>query len=114
VNNLSLDRRWLLVLVVVLLVLNPGGYVGVVLLAIGAGWALQAGLAPWRIGLGARFGGTKVTYWRGQRIETKQAPSQRLRMLPITQLLVSVLYLALGVGMAYGALLLFARLTRLV
>jgi hypothetical protein len=114
VNNVSFDRRWLVVLVLLLIVLNPRGLIGVVVLGIGAGWALQAGLAPWRLGMGRIGGSTKVTYWRGQRIETKQAPSQRLRTLPITQLLVSVLYVVLGVGMAYSALLLFARLTQLL
>ena len=105
-NNINFDPRWLFVIVLVLILLNPGGLAGVVVLAIGAGWAIQAGLAPWRMNMG-RISGTKVTYWRGQRIETRQAPTQRLRMLPITKLLVAVLYLTLGLGMAYAAILRF-------
>ena len=112
-NTISFDRRWIFVLLLVLVLLNPGGLIGVVVLAIGAGWAIQAGLAPWRMGMG-RISSTKVTYWRGQRIETRQPPSQRLRMLPFTQLLVALFYLLLGIGMAYAALLRFATLSQLL
>jgi len=113
VKSLPFDSRWLILILVLLFVLNARGLAGVVLLAVGAGWAIQAGLASLRISA-PQIGGTKVTYWRGQRIETRQAPSQRVRSLPFTQLAIGVFYVVLGAGMAYAAVVLFARLSNLL
>jgi hypothetical protein len=85
----------------------------IVVLAIGAGWAFQAGLAPWRGSRGV-LGSSKVTYWRGQRIVSK--PSGRSRRLSVTpvQMLVSLVYLTLGLGMAYAAVAIFISLASFV
>lgn len=111
--RMPFDSRWLILVFLVLLLLRPGGLTGVVLLGVGAGWALQAGLASLRLTT-PRLGGTKVTYWRGQRIETRQAPSQRVRSVPVTQLVIGTFYVVLGAGMAYAAVVLFARFSNLL
>lgn len=80
-----------------------------IMLALGAGWFLQTGLTPWR-GRGSVLGSTKVTYWRGERIVTRQPPRARFRSVGGMQLLVSVWYVVLGLSMVYAAILLFARL----
>ncbi len=112
-KNLPFDSRWLILILVLLFVFNARGVGGVVVLAVGAGWAIQAGLASLRIS-SPQLSGTKVTYWRGQRIETRQAPSQRVRSVPVTQLAIGVFYVALGAGLGYVALVLFLRLSNLL
>ena len=109
-NTVNFDWRLIAVVLVLFLVLfsrNP--QTNIVVLAIGAGWAIQAGLAPWRGSRGV-LGSSKVTYWRGQRIVSK--PSSRSRRLSLTpvQILVSLWYLTLGLGMAYAAIAIFVRL----
>ncbi len=112
-RNLPFDSRWLILILVRLFVLTARGLAGVVLLAVGAGWAIQAGLASLRIS-SPQLGGSKVTYWRGQRIETRQAPSQRVRSVPVTQLAIGVFYVVLGAGMGYAAIVLFLRSSNLL
>lgn len=80
-----------------------------VLLAIGAGWFVQSGIAPFR-GRGSILGSTKVTYWRGEKIVTRVPPSARLRSVSPVRVGVSVLYVALGLSMAYAALQLLVAL----
>ena len=109
-NTLNFDWRLIAVVLVLFLVIfsrNP--YTNIVVLAIGAGWAIQAGLAPWRSrGI---LGSSKVTYWRGQRIVTKPKGRGRLAVTPV-QTLVSALYVLIGAGLAYTALLIFIRLVQ--
>ena len=112
-NTINFDWRWLAVIFVLLLVLFPSPQTNIVVLGIGAGWAIQAGLAPWRSGRSV-LGGTKVTYWRGQKIVTKQPVRARVRSVSGVQLVVSLVYLALGLGRAYAALARFARLVSLI
>lgn len=111
-RNLPFDSRWLVLILLLLFVLNARGLAGVVLLAVGAGWAIQAALSSLRISA-PQISGTKVTYWRGQRIETRLAPTQRVRSVPFTQLAIGVFYLLIGVGMAYTAVVLFLRFSNL-
>ncbi len=109
-NTMNVDWRAVVVILLVLLFIfsrNPA--VDVVLLTVGAAWALQSGLGPWRGGR-SPLGSTKVTYWRGQKIVTKQPPRARLRSVGGLQLTVSVLYIVLGLGMAYAAIVSFLRL----
>ncbi len=110
----TFDWRWIVVIVVALvffgqLSLAPSAGLGVVLLALGAYWAIQAGLEPWR-GRGPTLGSRRVTYWRGQRIELGPARRTRLRLPPATSLLVSVFYLILGAGLLFATLRLLLRL----
>lgn len=111
-NTVNFDWRLIAVVLVLFLVLfSRSAQTNIVVLAIGAGWALQAGLAPWRSTRGV-LGSSKVTYWRGQRIVTKQSSRGRGPALSPVQMLVSLLYLTLGLGMAYAAVAIFVQLAR--
>ncbi len=109
-NTVHFDWRLIAVMLVLFLVIfSRSPQTNIVVLAIGAGWAIQAGLAPWRGSRGV-LDGSKVTYWRGQRIVTKSAArGRRLSVTPV-QILVSLWYLLLGLGMAYAAIAIFIRL----
>jgi hypothetical protein len=110
VNTVNFDWRLIaLLLFVFLIFFSRSIQTNIVVLAIGAAWALQAGLAPWR-GRRSILGGTKVSYWRGQRIVTKQPARARLRAVSSVQWAVSLVYVTLGLGMAAAAVLLFIRL----
>jgi hypothetical protein len=114
VGRTDFDWRWIVVIVVALmffgqLSLSPSPILGVVLLGLGGYWALQAGLAPWR-NRGSLLGNTKVTYWRGQRIEMKQPRRSRWTAPATTPLLVSLVYLVLGIGFWLGAIMLLYRI----
>jgi hypothetical protein len=121
VGRTSFDWRWIIIIFVALIFfgqvnLRFSPAVGVVLLALGAYWAIQAGLSSWRErgGGGSLLGSSKVTYWRGQRIELprNQSPVRRLRLrTPVgSSLLVSIFYLVLGAGFVYAAVRSLLRL----
>ena len=111
----TVDWRWIIVIVIALIFfgqlrLATSPELGVVLLALGGYWAVQAGMIPWR-GRGSLLGSrNKVTYWRGQRIELKQPRRARFRTPAATPLLVSLVYLTMGIGLWLGALRLLLRL----
>ncbi len=110
----TFDWRWIVVIVVVLVLLGqlriaPSPALGVIVLAIGGFWVVQAGLEPWR-GRRPVLGSAKVTYWRGQRIEMKQPARARFRTPATTPLIVSIVYLIMGVGLWFAALRLLLRL----
>jgi hypothetical protein len=114
VNTPNFDPRWIFVIfIVLLLVLRGNPYIDIVILLVGAGWALQAGLVPWR-GTTSPIGRSKVTYWRGQRIEIQQPAWERVRSISLLQVLVSVIYLAVGLIAAYAAILSFLRLSNIM
>lgn len=115
----SFDWRWIVIIFVALIFfgqvnLRFSPAVGVVLLALGAYWAIQAGLSSWRQRGGPLLGSSKVTYWRGQRIEIprNESPMRRLRLrAPVgTSLLVSLFYLILGAGFVFAAVRSLLRL----
>ena len=113
----SFDWRWIILIVIALMFfgqlrLAPSSELGIVLLGLGGYWAIQAGLGAWRSG-GATLGSTKVTYWRGQRLEIPQTRRQRFRTPAATPLLVALVYMAMGVGLLLGALRLLFRLIAL-
>ncbi len=108
------DWRWIVVIVIALIFfgqinLSLSPILGVILLGLGGYWGIQAGLSPWR-GRGSMLGSTKVTYWRGQRIEMKQPRRSRLSVPASTPLAVSIFYLAIGVMCVIGALMLLWRM----
>ncbi|HEX6290441.1 MAG TPA: hypothetical protein VFZ66_14725 [Herpetosiphonaceae bacterium] len=111
-NTTNIDWRWIALIFLILLLLSRNALTNIAVLAIGAGWAIQAGLEPWRRS-GSVLGSTKVTYWRGQRIVTKQPARARLRSVSPLQVIVSFVYVALGLGSAYAALYWFARVSGL-
>lgn len=107
-NTINFDWRIIAAVVLLFLVIfsrNP--YTNIVVLAIGAGWAIQAGIAPWRSR--GVLGSSKVTYWRGQRIVSKPKGRGRLALTPV-QILVSALYVLIGLGLALTAVLIFIGL----
>lgn len=103
----SIDWRVIAsVIFIFLLLFSRSPQTDLVLLAIGGGWFIQSGLAPFR-GRGNLLGSTKVTYWRGERIVTRVPPRARLRSVNPIQIGVAVFYLTLGLSMVYAALRLF-------
>lgn len=106
----NLDWRVIAGLLFLLLLLfSRSPQIDLVLLAIGAGWFIQSGIAPFR-GRGSILGSTKVTYWRGEKIVTRVPPGARLRSVSPVQIGVAVLYIALGLSMAYAAIQVFLGL----
>jgi len=102
----TVDWRGVLVLVfIVLMLVFRSQITNIVLLAIGAAWFLQTGLAPLRSRGGSLISGEKVTYWRGQRIVQRQAVRQRARSIGGTQLAVIAVYLLLGIATAVAGVL---------
>lgn len=109
----SFDWRWIVLILVALIFFGqisfaPSAGLSVIILALGAYWALRAGFEPWR-GRDAILGSRRVTYWRGQRIELRPARRARVRLAPMP-LLVSVLYLLISAGLVLAALRLALRL----
>lgn len=107
-GRMNFDWRWIVLVVLALMFfgqfsLRVSPVASGLLLALGGCWAIMVGLEPWRRGRGALLGNTKVTYWRGQRIEMRQPGRARLRTPPTTSLIVSILYLVVGVGLVLGA-----------
>ena len=110
----TFDWRWIIVIVIALmffgqLQISPSPMVGVVLLALGGYWAVQAALRAWREA-SPGLGSTKVTYWRGQRIELRQPRRARFRTPAVTPLAVALIYLLMGAGLWLGAARLLLRL----
>jgi hypothetical protein len=107
VSTSTIDWRLIVGLIFIFLILfSRSPQTDIVGLAIGAGWMFSAGLAPWR---GRNpLGSTKVTYWRGERVVTR-TPA-RIRAVSPLQAVLSLWFLALGLGMAYAALRIFILL----
>ncbi|MBV9791654.1 MAG: hypothetical protein JOZ51_25885 [Chloroflexi bacterium] len=113
-NTTNFDWRWIGVILIVLFVLFPSRETRIVLGLIGAAWMIQAGLEPWRAGRTSVLGNTKVTYWRGQRIETKVPTRTRIRSVSSLQMAASAIYLLVGVASGLAAIYSFAQISGLV
>jgi hypothetical protein len=111
VNTATIDWRLIVALIFLFLIFfSRSPQTDIVAAAVGAGWMISAGLGPWR-GRGNPFASTtKVTYWRGERIVTRAPARSRISTISPVQVLVSLWYLSLGVGMAYAAVRLFILL----
>lgn len=82
---------------------------------IGAVWFISAAIAPFRGGNSRNvLGSSKVTYWRGQKIVTRQPSRARLRPTSGTQTAGALWYLALGLGSAYAAVITLLQLLNIV
>lgn len=104
----TIDWRGIVILLfIVLMIMFRSPITNIVLLAIGAGWFLQTGLAPLRGRGGSLLSGEKVTYWRGQRIVQRQPVRERARGISSTQLAVTAMYLLLGIATAVAGVLYF-------
>ena len=113
-NTLNFDWRWIGVILILILIFSRDPRTDIVVGAIGAAWMIQAGLEPWRAGRTSVLGSTKVTYWRGQRIETKVPARARLRSVSSVQIAASVVYLLIGVAGGLTAIYSFAQISGLV
>lgn len=97
----NFDWRWIILIVIVAVIANGTRLpwpVLVLALAGGGGYLLYLG---WRVWGGGTPGGKRVTYWRGQRIET--GPSRGGGLPPLRAITPALPYLIIG-----GALVLAA------
>jgi hypothetical protein len=111
--NIRFDWRWIIAIVVIAVLANsrsiPWQAVAGIM-ALSGGYLLYLG---WQVagGIGGRRESQRVTYWRGQRIET-QAPPRQIRTPSLRELAPASLYLILGVALLLGALAMVARVFR--
>lgn len=128
-NRTNIDLiTFVIILVVIVFLVGPlfgliGGFVAIpavsiVVAAFGAGWFISSGIGALRGGGGRRrgpLGSSKVTYWRGQRIVTREPARARFSAsLAGIPLLVSAWYIAMGLGCAYAAIILLGQLSGLL
>jgi hypothetical protein len=101
------DWRWIVLIVIVAIIANGAQLPWLVLflaLAGGGGYLLYLG---WQVWGGGAFSSKRVTYWRGQRIET---PAQRRRGLPPLRAIgPALLYLIIGGALVLTALAVLLR-----
>ncbi len=114
-NTRNIDWRTFAIFLIVFIFIVPAlfGLIGqllrippinVIAATGGAVWLILAGIRPW-LGGKSPLGSDKVTYWRGQRIVTKQPARARIRSTSGVQLAGSLWHLALGLGSAYAAVI---------
>jgi len=101
------DWRWIALILIVAILANGTRLPWPVLflaLAGGGGYLLYQG---WQIWGGGSFSSKRVTYWRGQRIET---PAQRRKGLPPLRAIgPALLYLVIGGALVLAALAVLLR-----
>ena len=105
-RNMSFDWRWIAVIgvVILLLTVGPGTNPLLIILFLGGGGAyvLYMGWQAWTRA-GGSTSGTRVTYWRGQRIEIK--PERSKPSLPkLSTIGPAALYLIIGGVMVLAAI----------
>jgi hypothetical protein len=79
---------------------------------LGAAWLFASAMDVLR-GTRATLTSTRVTYWRGERIEMRQPARARLRAASTVQSVAGIWYAILGLGCAYAATVMAARLLNL-
>lgn len=101
-HNLRFDWRWIALIVIVAIV-AAGQQIPwpIVFLALagGGGYLLYLG---WRIWGGGSVNSSRVTYWRGQRIE--KPAQRRVSIPPLRAIGPALLYLIIGGAMVLAAL----------
>ncbi|NOK63571.1 MAG: hypothetical protein GFH27_549281n438 [Chloroflexi bacterium AL-W] len=103
-RNMSFDWRWIAVIGIVILLLNVGQNPLLAILFLGGGGAyvLYMGWQAWTRA-GGSTSSTRVTYWRGQRIELK--PERSKSSLPkLSNIGPAALYLLIGGVMVLAAI----------
>lgn len=119
-NTRNIDWRTFAIILIVFIFIVPTllGLIGqllrippinIITAFAGAIWLILAGVTPWRGGR-RPLGSDKVTYWRGQRIVTKQPARARIRATSGVQLAGSLWHLTLGLGSAYAGVIALLRL----
>lgn len=99
--NIRFDWRWIALIVIVAIVANGRALPGPVIflaLAGGGGYLLYFG---WKVWNGGSIRSSRVTYWRGQRIETQV--KRRVGLPPLGAIGPALLYLIIGGAMLLAA-----------
>jgi hypothetical protein len=102
-RGFQLNWRW--VALIVFIALLAGGRSlpwPITALALGGGGLYLLVMSWQSAGLGGRGGGARVTYWRGQRIELRDAPRRR-RPAIWSELAPAVVYALIGLALLFGA-----------
>lgn len=107
---LRFDWRWIALLIIIVVLANTRSLpwpLTALALAIPAGWLLYQAAQTLGIDLPGTRPSTRVTYWRGRRIETS-GPSRR-QVVNRTNLAPGLLYGVFGLALALAALAVVAR-----
>lgn len=107
-----IDWRWIALFAIIIILANTRSLpwpITALALAFPAGWLLYQAAQTFGISLpGLRQSNTRVTYWRGRRIETT-GPSHRRPLLDQHNLASGLLYGIAGLALALAALAVVAR-----
>ncbi|GAB4434974.1 MAG: hypothetical protein OHK0015_25330 [Chloroflexi bacterium OHK40] len=105
------DWRWVALIAFVAILANastlPWAVVALTL-GVSGGYLLWLAWRAWGIGGGGRGDSRRVTYWRGQRIETA-GPTRRYRPRTWEELAPIALYGLVGLALVLGAIAVLAR-----
>lgn len=111
-RNFRFDWRWGALIIFIAVLANARSLpwpVTALTLALGAAFFFHMAWSAWG-GIGGRRPGstTRVTYWRGQRIETRNA-APRLQPGDFSSMVPVLLYGGVGLALALAALALIVR-----
>ncbi len=98
------DWRWVAVLVVVAIIVAGQRIpwpIFMLALVVSGGYLLSMGWQIWRSGSAGAGGGSRVTYWRGQRIDMQ--PERRRGMPSLQAIAPALVYLLMGGALMLGA-----------
>jgi hypothetical protein len=106
-QNMRFDWRWLaLIVAIAVIVAGPSIPWPILALTLGGGGAYLLFMG-WKVWSGGSMGGgggrSRVTYWRGQRIELPPEP-RRSSLPSLSGILPALIYLLLGGALVLGAL----------
>ncbi|MGB9737847.1 MAG: hypothetical protein C0184_08395 [Chloroflexus aggregans] len=107
---LRFDRRWIALLIIIVVLANTRSLpwpLTALALAIPAGWLLYQAAQTLGIDLPGTRSSTRVTYWRGRRIETSGPP--RRFIVNRANLVPGLLYGVFGLALALAALAVVTR-----
>lgn len=111
-RNFRFDWRWGALIIFIAVLANTRSLpwpVPALALALGAAFLINMAWSAWGGSGGRRPGSAaRVTYWRGQRIETRNA-APRIQPGDFSTLLPVLLYGGLGLALALAALALIVR-----
>lgn len=102
----SIDKRWIILFVVVILLANAPAipwWLMMLLLLGGGGYLLDRGWKVWNHS-SPRVGRKKVVYWRQQRIELEEPAGGKLNLPPWRDITPALIYLLLGIALVLGGI----------
>jgi hypothetical protein len=104
--NIRFDWRWIALIIFVAILANARAvpwFVSALALGLAGGYLLQQAWRAWGISGGFGGGSRRVTYWRGQKIETGGSP-RRYRPRTLSELAPVLLFALLGAALTLAAL----------